>query len=152
MNGPELPPGSDHGADHERHADLLLRQEPVLRRLVDEAVHREGEEVAEHDLDDRSEAAHCRPEGRAGERELGDWRVEDALRAVLVVEAGRSREDASGGGDVLAEQDHALVRGQLFVERITDRGAEGECGHVSVLVSSWPGSHRERERLLEELT
>ena len=33
-----------------------LREEPVLRRLVDEAVHRERQEVAEHDLDHRAQA------------------------------------------------------------------------------------------------
>ena len=145
----ELAAGADDGADHERDADLLLRQEPVLRRLVDEAVHRERQEVAEHDLDDRPEAVHRRAERRARERQLGDRRVEDALRAVLVVEARRRREDAAGDGDVLAEEDHALVGGELLVERVADRGAKGDSRHVSVSVSS--RSQRERERSLEQL-
>ena len=38
------------------HAVALLGQEPVLRRLVDQAVHREREEVAEHDLEHRAAA------------------------------------------------------------------------------------------------
>ena len=66
--------------------------------------------------------------------------------AVLVVEARRRREHAAGDGDVLAEQDHALVRGELLVERIADRGAKGDCLHVSVL-----RSQGERERPLEQL-
>ena len=37
---PKRPPAPDDRADHERHAHLLAGQEPVLRRLVDEAVHR----------------------------------------------------------------------------------------------------------------
>ena len=51
-----------------------------LRRLVDEAVHRERQEVAEHDLDHRAQPAHGAAEGGAGERELGDRRVEHARR------------------------------------------------------------------------
>ena len=53
---PKRPPAPTTERIDERHAHLLLRQEPVLRRLVDEAVHREREEVAEHDLEHRPQA------------------------------------------------------------------------------------------------
>jgi hypothetical protein len=72
-----------------------------------------------------------RPERSTGERQLGDRRVEDAIRAVLVVEPGRGREDAPCDRDVLAEQDHALVGRELLVERVADGGAEGDRAHVS---------------------
>ena len=140
---PKRPPAPTTDRIVERNADLLLRQEPVLRRLVDEAVHRERQEVPEHDLDDRPQAVHRRPEGGAGEGQLGDGRVEDALRPVLVVEARRRGEDAAGDGDVLAEEDHALVGRELLVERVADGGAEGD---VSLI-----GSQGEGERPLEQL-
>ena len=88
---------------------------------------------------------HRRPERGAGERQLGDRRVEDPLRPVLVVQAGRRREHAAGDGDVLAEEDHALVGGELLVERVADRGAEGD-GHVSSSVRA-----ARSERPLEQL-
>ncbi len=51
------------------------------------AVHREREEVAEHDLEDRALPGDRGAVGGAGHRELGDRRVEDALGAVLLVAA-----------------------------------------------------------------
>jgi hypothetical protein len=53
MDGAEAAAGADDGTNGQGHTHLLLRQEPVFRRLIDEAVHRQREEVAEHDLDDR---------------------------------------------------------------------------------------------------
>ena len=147
---PNRPPAPTTERIDERHADLLLRQEPVLRRLVDEAVHREREEVAEHDLDDRSQAVHRRAERGARERQLGDRRVEDALGAVLVVEARGRGEDPPGDGDVLAEEDHALVGGELLVERIADGGAEGDGAASSSVqrarASGRSSSSRRRDR------
>ena len=109
-------------------------------------VHREREEVAEHDLDDRPQPVHRRAERGAGERELRDGRVEDALRAVLLVQAGRRGEDAAGDGDVLAEEDHALVDGELLVERVADRGAEGDRRHQRARTSGRSSSSQRRDR------
>jgi len=78
----------------------------------------------------RPEPVHGGAEGRTGERKLRDRRVEHALGPVLVVEPGRRREDAAGHRDVLAEEDHALVGGKLLVERVADRGAEGDSCHL----------------------
>ncbi len=137
---------ADDRAEDERHAHLLPGQEPVLRRLIDDAVHREREEVAEHDLDDGTQPGHRRAERGAGERELRDGRVEDALRAVLLVEAGRRGEDAAGRGNVLAEEDHTLVEGELLVERVPDRGAEGDRRHQRASTSGRASSSQRRDR------
>ena len=62
-----------HDREHdERHARLLVREVPVLRALVDDAVHDERQEVAEHDLDHGTLAGHGAAEGRADQRELRD--------------------------------------------------------------------------------
>ena len=146
MDGAEAPAGADDRADDERHVHLLLRQEPVLRRLVDEHVHGEREEVAEHDLDDGAQTRDGRPERSAGEGELRDRSVEHPLRPVLLVQTGRRREDAAGDGDVLAEEDHALVGSELLVERVADSGAEGDCCHQKARASGRSSSSRSRER------
>ena len=44
--------GTALGAEHERHRQLAAGHEVRLRRLVDELVERERDEVDEHDLDD----------------------------------------------------------------------------------------------------
>ena len=44
---------------HERHGELTAGHEVRLRRLVDELVERERDEVDEHDLDDRAAAPDC---------------------------------------------------------------------------------------------
>ena len=129
MDGAEPPSGPDDRADHERNAVTLLGQEPVLRRLVDQAVHREREKVSEHDLEHGSHPRDRRAVGGAGHRQLGDRRVEDALGAVLLVQAGRDREDATGERDVFAEQDHALVARELLVERVVNSLPELHLSH-----------------------
>ena len=126
VDRPEPAAAADDRPDHERDALPLPGQEPVLRRLVDQAVHRQGEEVAEHDLQHGALPRDRRAERRARHRQLGDRRVEDALRPVLLVEPGRGREHASGDGDVLAEEDDTVVAGELLVERVANRVSELE--------------------------
>src|SRR5439155_20011368 len=106
----------------------------------------EREEVAEHDLDDRPEAGDSRPERSAGERQLRDRRVEDAVGSILVVEAGRRREHAPSDGDVFTEKDHTLVGGELLVEGVANRCAEGDSRHYDTRASGRSISSRRRER------
>ena len=124
MDRAEAAACADDRADDDRAALTLSRQEPVLRHLIDDAVHREREEVAEHDLEDRPQPRDRRAVGGTGQRQLGDRRVEDALRPVLLVQPRRDREDAAGDRDVLAEEDHALVPFELLVEGLSDRVPE----------------------------
>jgi hypothetical protein len=44
-------------------------------------------------------------------------RVEDAVFAILVEEAGGGAENSAGGADVFAEQEDALVAPHFLVER-----------------------------------
>ena len=130
VDGSEATACSDDRANDHRHALRPPGEEPVLRDLVDQAVHREPEEVPEHDLEHRPEPRDRRAIGGAGQRQLGDRRVEHAARAVLLAQTDRHRKDTAGVRDVLAEQDHPLVPCELLVERRPDRGAEVEPAHV----------------------
>jgi hypothetical protein len=106
--GPEARAGAHGAADGQRHRALLVGEVPILRCLVAERVEDKAEEVAEHDLDDRAQPAHGRAEGRRGEGELGDRRVDDPLGAEAVDEVRSDVEDPALG-HVLAEQHHARV-------------------------------------------
>ena len=117
--------GADSGADDERNARLLVREVPVLRRLVDERVDDETEEVAEHDLDDGAQALDRGAERGARERELGDRRVDDPVVAEALDETRRDVEDSTGL-DVLADQDDARVALHLLGEAVADRVAEAD--------------------------
>ena len=146
MDSTETPARADDGPDRQGHAHLLLGQEPVLGRLVDQAVHRQREEVAEHDLHDRPESGHSRAKRGTRQGELRDGSVEHALRPILLVEPRRRREDAAGDCNVLAEENDSLVRGELFVERVANRGAESDASHQATSASGRCSSSRSRER------
>ena len=121
----EPPAAADRGADDERDAPLLTRDVPVLGGLVDERVHRQAHEVAEHDLDDRAQSADGRAERRARERELGDRRVEHARLAEALLDPRGDREHAALlGGNILAEEHDGLVALHLLDDRLADGGAE----------------------------
>jgi hypothetical protein len=127
----ELAAPADGRPQGQRDALLLVREVPVLGGLVDEAVHRERDEVGEHDLEDGAQPGCGATERGAGERELGDRRVEDAVGAVALREAGRRLEDAAGVRHVLAEEHHVLVAPELLVERLPDAALEVDPCHRS---------------------
>ena len=122
--------GAALGAEHERHRQLAAGHEVRLRRLVDELIERERDEVDEHDLDDGAEARLRRPDGDPAHRALADRRVAHALAAELVRESG-GREIRAALGDVLAEDDHALVVAHRARERCRDRLDERGLDHVA---------------------
>ena len=55
------PAGAALRAQHHRHRQLAARHEVRLRRLVDELVERQRDEVDVHDLDDRPQPAWAAP-------------------------------------------------------------------------------------------
>ena len=102
----------------DRHGDrgLAAGHVPVLRELVRDLVEADAREVGEHDLGDGAEAGDRCSERAADDRLLRDRRVADAARPEPVEEAGRRLEDASGGADVLAEQENPIVSLELFLD------------------------------------
>ena len=87
MLRPAAPAGSALGAQDQWHLELAARHEVGLRRLIDELVERERDEVDEHDLHDRPEAALGRADRHTADGTLTDRRVEHPVTSELVGEA-----------------------------------------------------------------
>ena len=97
-----------------------------LRGLVDHLVHDDRQEVAEHDVDDRPHAGHRGADAEAGEAGFRDRRVDDAVLAELVDEAGQHLEGRARFGHVLAHQDDRRIAAHFFGDRFLDGVAEGQ--------------------------
>ena len=129
MDRPEAAASPDGRTHHQRHAALLVRDVPELRGLVDEAVHRQGHEIAEHHLDHGTQARDRGAIGGAGERQLGDRCVEHPLGPKSSQQIGGRLEHPAGRGDVLAKEHHGGVALELLGERVADRDSELELAH-----------------------
>ena len=127
---PGRPPGPALRADRERHLHLPPGHRPVLRRLVHELLHRDGEEVLVHDLDDRAHALDRRADAAADDRHLGDRRVAHAAGPELVEQTLRHRHRAAHLGDVLAHDEDALVLTKRLAERLAHGLAVGQLRHT----------------------
>ena len=123
------PAGAALGADRQRHLDLAARHVAVLRRLVDDLLERERQEVLVHDLDDRTHACHRGADARADDRHFGDRRVAHALWPEFVEEALRDAHRAAHLGDVLAHDEDVVVLAHRTGERVTDRFAIRDLRH-----------------------
>src|SRR2546429_4024732 len=89
-----------------------------LRRLVDELVHRERDEVEDLDLDDRSEPGDRRADAGADERRLRDRRVAHTVLAESLAEPAGHAEDAADQTDAPAHDEDTLFALHLAVERL----------------------------------
>src|SRR2546426_5124374 len=93
----------------------------LFRSLVDELVHREGDEVEDLDLDDGPEPGDRRAHAGAHERRLRDRRVAHAVLAEALAEPARHAEDAADQADVLPHDEDPLVALHLGLERLVER-------------------------------
>ena len=84
---------SARAAGHERQ----------LRRLVEQLVEADADEVEVHQLHHRSHARHRRADAEAHDRGLGDGSVADAV-AEAIVEPAHEPEDVAAGADVDARR------------------------------------------------
>src|SRR2546426_12658670 len=105
-------------ADHERHRGPAAEHVAELRRLVDELVHREGDEVEDLDLDDGPEPGDRRAHAGAHERRLRDRRVAHAVLAEALAEPARHAADAADQADVLPHDEDPLGALHLRLERL----------------------------------
>ena len=99
-------------ADDEGDADLASAHVAEGGGVVEDLVQRQQAEVDGHDLDDRPEAGDGRPDPRADEGRLRQRRVADAVLPELFQQSLGDGEAPAVTADVLAHQEHALVRGQ----------------------------------------
>ena len=106
------PAGAALRADRQRHLDLPAGHRPVLGRLVDELLHRDGEEVLVHDLDHGRMPwiAAPMPAPTIAISEIGVLRTR--VGAELVEHALRDAHRPAHLGDVLAHDEDAVVIAQ----------------------------------------
>ena len=118
------------GSDHQRTGQLAVRHVAKLRHFIGDIVEADGEEVGEHDFRDRPQSRHRRAHRGAENRLFGDRRVAHAQRSELLVEADRRLEHAARLGDVLAQEDDALVALHLLGDAARDGVAIGQFRHA----------------------
>ena len=126
--------GTGHGAHDHGDGDLAAVDVAHLRGLVEELVERGADEVDVHDLGDGAQAGIGGTDRGTDEAGFGDGRVDDTFAAELGQQTlGHAKRSAPGigglgmdvvatgtTGDVLAEDDDALVGGHLLVEGFVD--------------------------------
>ena len=97
--------------------------------MVDELVVGRSEEAVELDLGDGLHAGNGQADGAAHDAGLVERGVDDAVLAVLGLQAVGDAEDAAIEADVLAKKDHIGVGGEGEVEGVVDGTDEGHLGH-----------------------
>ncbi len=118
----------DHG-----HFELAAGHVVNLRRLIDHLVHRQRNEVAEHDVDDRPHAGHRRADTDTGDPRFGNRRVDHALGAEFFYQSRQNFERRARLGDIFADDEHRRIAAHLFGERFVDRLAEGDFARPKLL-------------------
>src|ERR1700731_5425712 len=88
----------------DRRPELAARAITQPRRFRDQLVGRRIDVIGELDLDDRPEPVGAHADRDRQHAALGDRRVEDALLAMLLLQAISDAEDAAVKPDILAEQ------------------------------------------------
>src|SRR6266404_2619222 len=63
-----------------RDIELPARHHEHVRRVIDDLIERYERETKRHELNDRSQADHCRADTKTGKSVLADGRVDDAFR------------------------------------------------------------------------
>ena len=91
------------------------------------------QEVAEHDVDDRPHAGHRGADAKTGEAGFRDRRVDDAVLAELVDEAGQHLERRAGFGHVLTHEDDTGIAAHFLGNRFLDRLAERQSRVLQLL-------------------
>ena len=104
--------------DRARHAAVVHAAK--LRRVIQELVEAERQEVAEHDLDDRPSPAEREPVRDTDDAGLADRRVQHAVGMVVRQAARRLERAAVRRADVLAEQQCTRVLGEPVAQRSVD--------------------------------
>ena len=111
LDGADVPAVGD--ADDDGHADSAPSCRFVILASCEVIWSNAGEdEPVELDLAHRPEPAHREPDRGADDAGLGERGVEHALLAELGLQPLGDAEDAAERADVLAHQQHAVVRRQ----------------------------------------
>src|SRR6516162_7171764 len=71
--------GAERCAQHHGYFPVAAGHVMSFRGLVHHLVHREGQEVAEHDVDHRTETGHGSADSDTSKAGFGNWGIHDAL-------------------------------------------------------------------------
>src|ERR671925_185750 len=104
----------------ERNPELPAGHVMQLRRVVDELVHCQRDEVDEHDLDYRPQSGGRRADGKAHDGALADRRVDHAIYAEFFGQSFGHAERAAES-DVFTEDIDRRIAAHFFLEP----GADG---------------------------
>ena len=85
-------------------------------------------------------AGHGRAHADAGEAGLGDRRVEHALGAELLHQAGQHLEGRAGFGHVLAHDEDARIAAHLLGQRFADGFAQRQFANWQQLLQAYTSS------------
>src|SRR5882762_10515691 len=128
---PELECGATRAPEHDGDPNLPTRHVQHLCRGIDDLVQREQREIPGHELDDRPEAAHGGADADPRESQLGDGRIDDALRPELLQQSAAHLVRALVDADFFTHQQHVGIALHLFAQRLVQGISIGEGGHVS---------------------
>src|SRR5204863_8013848 len=98
---------------------------------IEHLIERQDPEVPRHELDDGTQADHRSADADARESELGDRRVDDTHLTELLEQAFRDLVRALVHRDFLAHEEDAIVALHLFAQRLVQRVAVRDYGHVN---------------------
>ena len=119
--GAHAHPGHDRRPDHERHGELAAGEVVELRRLVEDLIHRDADEIEELDLAHGTDAGDGEADGVADGARLAQAGVSDPFLAVVLEESTSDPERAPVRSDVLADDHHRLGPVEGFAKRLVDR-------------------------------
>ena len=102
-----------------------------LGGLIHQLVHCQRQEIAEHDVDNRSQTRHRRSHSHPREARFRDRRVHHSLSAEFLHQTRQHFERRSRFRDVFPKNAHARIAAHLFRERFADglRKRQLPCGH-----------------------
>ena len=108
-----------------------------FRRLINQLVHRQGNKIAEHDVDHRAHAGHGSANANTGNASLGDRRIDHAFRAEFFHQSRKDFKRRPRLGDIFADDKYSRVSAHLFGQRFVDGLGEGDFSNGSVTGECW---------------
>ena len=139
--------GSERCAQHERHLEFPPGHVVSLGRLIHHLVHRQGDEVAEHDVDDRTHARDGRAYANPGKAGLRYGCINHPAGTKLLDEAREHLERGPCFGNVLAHDEDRGIPAHFLGKGLADSLAERNFSTVGLSSrhADPPRRHRGKE-------
>src|SRR5215469_17082338 len=106
--------GAQRRAHDQRHLELTTRHVVNFRGLVDDLIHCQPDEVAEHNVYYRAHTGHRCPDAQPGNARFRDWRVEHPRLPKFLDQPGEHLEWRPGLGHVFTDDEHTRVTTHFF--------------------------------------